>query len=359
MLNEHDIYVNPLCSKSTFVNFEHANDRLTSIFLYAIIAFLKLLGIQYMVLALKTIFPDEQSVSIYLNEYRRHFAFDGAGFDRLVVDIDLKHNDNVTLTHRFAPLYHGKVCVDDSKFVVYGKTIVSTFLRPIQFPVVMVSHIKELFHTVSRMQCDDMRKCCLDEERVKALILAGYIVITPFVEVAIIITGIALVILLPVLTIFDSGAAFRSRELISKMEVFMLRGQYHGEGTLTRCFQAKNVQYFVSRYFFRKEDDGEFVIRSFERLDYKDCGDEYIKRNVVWFKGQTFADDIETQFAAMSPEQQSEFRRFIVTRAMLNYCYSEIKYSNNSNAQSTTPYISPCLENDVTHPRASASDPQS
>lgn len=304
-----------------------------------------------MVLALKTIFPNEQSVSLYLDEYRKHFSFDGNGFDRLVVDVDLKHNDDVILTHRHAPLYHGKVCVDDSRFVVYGKTILSALGRPIQFPVVIASHIKELFHTALKMESGDISKCCIDKERVKALILVGYIVITPFVEVAIIITSIAVAILIPILTIFDSGAVFRSRELISKMEMFMLRGQYHGEGTLTRCFQAKNVQYFVSRYFFRKNEEGEFVVRSVDRLDYKEYGNDYIKSNVVWFKGQTFADDIEEQFAAMSPDQQNEFRRFIVTRAILNYCLSEIRYFENSKPDSTTPYISPCLENQVTHPR--------
>jgi hypothetical protein len=166
---------------------------------------------------------------------------------------------------------------------------------------------------------------------------------TPFIEVAIIVTGVASLFFVPLLTVCDSGIVFRVRDLIGRMEVFMLKGEYHGEGTSTRCFQAKHVQHWVSRYFFRLNESNKLVLRFIPGLNYQDFGDEYINNHLSLFKDQTFVDNIVDKYMEMTVAEQTEFQKFIVKRALLNYAYSEIKFSPQNSAEAPFGYVSPCL----------------
>ncbi len=301
-----------------------------------------------MVSALNTIFPYEGDVQHFLRPYQQDFRFDGAGFGRLAIDFKMTYQkedgSEVTHTLKYAPLYHdGKICTDDSRMIVYTKIFLSTFVRPYQCLVVMCVRIAELFQTIVKIEPVDIKEWHLEPNRVKAFKLVGYFFMTPFVEIAIIVTGVASLFFVPLLTVCDSGFVFRVRDLLGRMEVFLLKGEYHGIGTFTRCFQAKPVQHWLSRYFFRLNENKELVVRSIRGLDYEIVGDEYMRNHASLFNGPTFADDIVEQFKEMTVEEKGKFQNFIVERALLNYAYSEIQVSPRNSANAPFGYVSPCL----------------
>src|SRR5262249_48211820 len=127
-------------------------------------------------------------------------------------------------THIYAPVVNiqtGEIYLDCSKKKIYAKIVIQTLLRPFLSVIktayhlaIPISIIHIIYTTIQERKKYDRREACILENCIKnSLKSIADIVRTPVYGVAIIIVGIAIIIIGP----FAPNTLYTSREILGKL----------------------------------------------------------------------------------------------------------------------------------------------
>lgn len=270
--------------------------------------------------AINHMFKSSADVRAYMREQITQMPSDGGQISRVVKEWKEIRQDAPPLRHTYAAVIdrNDRIYNDESKFTIYGKIFFSIFLRPIQFPRVLISHLADIAGVASSVFSNEPDALTASKGAVRTVKLLGYMIAAPVLEVILVVESLAAVILLPLVTPIAPSSVYMSRDIIGRTEIFMLNGKYHHRTSATPCFQGRDALDFVSRFFMTKLE-GKLVIENCTNTDYGEFNWENFKQYLHLIEDNTFSKDFCDKFDKLTVDEQNEFKNVVVQRSLINY----------------------------------------
>lgn len=318
------------------------------------------------------LFTNSADVRDALGVQIQHRPADGNLLDRIVVEWNEVKNENLRLPHRlaFAINKEGQVGVDCSKRLVYKKIVISTLIRPLHTFRVLYSHMSDMKRIIGQAIFSYNPNAPTGKEAFcKSIKLIGYMLAAPVFELAMVIVGIAGVVLAPVVTPLDRSFVYRIRAAIATMEIAMFQGEKLQPFSLTMCFQSLDLKQEVIQDYSLIAYGKQIVLKNIPDTDYIGCTIQDITHAVGEYEFpkifETIIDGINPALFAckndfdlsqLSDEKKSNLKSMLARRAMINYARANVRFRQRIEGCNSlrifydvmTPnevYQSPCLNN--------------